>query len=180
MFKTPNSDGKVNVRGNVVVIVIVLVMGIAALVTVLFKPAPMSSVEVAREKQLRVYQNADFATAEQIRQLSQEKIDEYIDVLNYVLRMRDSLSVMKNAEVAVSDAEYSIVEANQKLVITGLTQREAAARAKALQCIGRELSPIVDSLYDLAHQPIGEFPRDSTLIRERNLTFERYIAHIFD
>ncbi|MBK7090434.1 MAG: hypothetical protein IPH59_01730 [bacterium] len=180
MIKTPNSDGAMNVRGNVVVIVIVLVMGIAALVTVLFKPAPMSSVEVAREKQMQVYQNADFATADQIRQLPQEKIDQYIDVLNYVLRIRDSLSVMKNADVAVSDAEYSVAEANQKLVITGLTQREAAARAKALQYIGRDLSPVVDSLYELVHRPMPMFPQDSILIRERNLTFERYIAHIFD
>lgn len=180
MIKTPNSDGAMNIRGNVVVIVIVIVMGIAALVTVLFKPAPMSSVEVAREKQLRVYQNADFATADQIRQMPQEKLDEYIDILNYILRVRDSLSVMKDAEVAVSDAEYSIAEANQKLVITGLTQRETAARAKALQAVGRGLSPVVDSLYELAHRPMPEFPQDSVLIRERNLTYERYIAQIFD
>ncbi len=180
MIKTPNTGAAMNVRGNLVVIVIVVVMGIAALVTVLFKPAPMSSIEVARQKQLLVYQNSDNTPAEQLTQLPQERLDAYIEILNYILRMRDSLSIMSKTDVAVGDGEYSIGEANQKLVITGLTQREAAARAKAQQAIGASLTPIVDSLYDLVHQPMPMFPQDSTLIRERNLKFERYCGQIFE
>ncbi len=169
-----------NVRGNLIVIVIVIVMGIAALVTVLFKPAPMSSIEVARQKQSLVFGNLDSTPADKLTLMPQDKLDAYIEILNYILRMRDSLSIMSKTDVAVGDGEYSIGEANQKLVITGLTQREVAARAKAQQAVGAGVRPIVDSLYDLVHQPMPMFPQDSTLIRERNLKFERYCGQIFE
>lgn len=178
MFKTPNSGAAMNVRGNLVVIVIVIVMGIAALVTVLFKPAPMSSIEVARQKQLLVFGNLDSTPTEKLKLVPQESLDVYIELLNYILRMRDSLSMMSQANVAASDIEYSIDEANQKLAITGLSQRETAARAKARQVAGGSVAPIVDSLYDLVHQPMPKFPEDSILIRERNLTFGKYIEQI--
>ncbi len=179
MIKTPDSGTAVNIRGNRVVISIVLVMGIAALLTILFKPSPMSSIEVARQKQLLVYQNLDSTPAGQLKLLPQDRLDAYIEMLNYILRMRDSLNVASRSEVVVGGSEYSIDEANQKLVITALSQREAAARAKALQVVGAILTPMVDSLYDLVHQPMPMFPQDSTVIRERNLKFERYSAEIF-
>ncbi len=94
MIKTPNTGATMNVRGNLVVIVIVIVMGIAALVTVLFKPAPMSSIEVARQKQLLVFGSLDSAAADKLTVVPQDRLDAYIDMLNYILRMRDSLSVM--------------------------------------------------------------------------------------
>ncbi len=178
MFKTPDSGATMNVRGNLVVIVIVVVMGIAALLTVLFKPAPMSSIEVARQKQLLVFGDLNSTPSEKLAAMSQEGLDSYIGLLNYILRMRDSLSIMNRADVAVGDVEYSIDEANQKLTITGLSQRETAARAKARHAAGANTTPLVDSLYELVHQPMPKFPEDSILIRERNLTFGRYIEQI--
>lgn len=180
MIKTPNTGATVNVRGSVVVMVVLVAMGMAALATVLFKPAPMSSIEVVGQKQLLVYHNADVTSAEQLKQMTQERLDSYIETLNYILRLRDSIYVIGHTDLAVGDTEYSIDEANQKLVITGLIQREAAAMAKALQSVGRNPSPAVDSLYELVHQPMPKFPNDSTLIRERNTTFERYVAQIFN
>jgi hypothetical protein len=180
VFHTPKPGDKVNVRGSIIVIAIIAVMMLAAIAVSLFKPLPMSTVEVARQKQLLVYRDADYCTADQLTQLTAESLDGYIEMLNYIIRINDSLAVLSRAGVAEADSEYSVAEANSKLAITGLSQREAAARAKALQLTGKNLSPLVDSLYQLVHQPMPSYPEQAVLLRERNLIFERYVAEIFD
>ena len=166
--------------GTVLVVLVVTVMAIAAIVTGVFKPRPMSSIEVARQKQLLVYNNSDYCTEEQLVQMPQDAIDAYIEMLNYVLRINDSLAILMNSNQVDPDSEYTIAEANTKLIITALSQRETAARARVLQITGRNASAAIDSLYDLAHKPMPVFPQDSTAIRNRNLDIERYARQIFD
>lgn len=180
MINSTHTGAAMHVRGSVIVIAVLVVMGIAALAVFLFKPRPMSALEVARQKQELVFWGSETRTDWQLENLTQGTLDSYIDMLNYILRLRDSLNVMGQTSVAVDDAEYSIEEANQKLVVTSLAQRETAARAKVLVAVGRLESSLIDSLYGLAHQPMPHFPEDSTLIRDRNLTFGRYVARIFE
>ncbi len=169
---------KVNVSGTILVIVIVATAGIIAIVMALVKPSPMSSVEVARQKQLEVYQNPDYCSQAELQQLSQETLEGYIGLLNYVIRIEDSLTHFGGFPLADTDSEYTLAEANQRLVIVGLAQRGESARAKAEKVIGHNLSPAIDSLYELVHQPMPMFPEDSVAIRTRNLTIERYEAII--
>ena len=180
VFHIPKAGGKVNVRGASVVIALIALMILAAIAVSYFKPRPMSAVEVARQKQLIIFRDADYCTAEQLSQMTTESLDNYIDMLNYIIRINDSLTVLSRAGVAEADSEYTVAEANAKLAITGLTQRETAARARVLQLAGKNQSPLVDSLYNLVHQPMPSYPDEAAALRERNLTFERYVAEIFD
>lgn len=179
-FHIPKAGDKVNVRGAVIVIAIIAFMVLAAIGVSLFKPVPMSSVEVARQKQLTIYKDADFCSAEQLANMNQASLDDYIGMLNYIIRISDSLSVLGRTGIADADSEYTVAEANSKLAITGLSQREAAARAKALQLTGKKQTALVDSLYLLVHKPMPSYPAEAALLRERNLSFERYVAEIFD
>ncbi|MGB5106235.1 MAG: hypothetical protein WBP42_05920 [Candidatus Zixiibacteriota bacterium] len=176
----PKPGDKVNVRGTVVVIGIIAVMALAGIGVSLFKPQPMSAVEVARQKQMIVFGVADFCAPAQLAQMPAESLDGYIEMMNYIIRIGDSLTVLGKTDVAAADSEYTVGEANAKLTITGLAQRESGARAKALQLAGKNESPLVDSLYQLAHQPMPSYPEEAALLRERNLTIERYVREIFD
>ncbi len=49
-----------------------------------------------------------------------------------------------------------------------------------MQIIGTNSTAAIDSLYEMVHHPMPVYPQDSTLIRERNLKFERYSAQIFE
>lgn len=180
VFHAPRPGDKVNVRGAAVVITIVALMVLAAIAVSLFKPQPMSAVEVARQKQLIALRDADYCSAEQLSQMTTGALDNYIAMLNYIIRINDSLTVFSRVGVAEADSEYTVAEANAKLAITGLTQRETAARARVLQLAGKSRSPLVDSLYDLVHQQMPSYPDEAAALRKRNLTFERYVAEIFD
>lgn len=162
------------VSGKTLVIVIVSFIVVMAIVMPMIKPDPMSSIEVARQKQQIIYGNRDSVPTTELAKLSADSLDHYIEMLNYMIRIEDSMSYLGKALVVDSDQEYTLAEANAKLVITFLAQRKVGADAKARELAGQTNSPFVDSLYQLVHRPMPFFPDDSVLIRQRNLEFERY------
>ncbi len=119
------------INGNYIVVGFLILLVAIGIAVAIYNPQPPSPVDVAMAKLTELKDTAGMASRDFLQQLPRPRLDEYIDMLNYQIRLRDSLAV--SADTA------------------SLARRRFAAQARASHLLGYTDSPLLDTLYVAAH-----------------------------
>lgn len=121
------------INGNYIVVGFLILLIAIGMAVAIYNPQPPSPVDVAMAKLTELKDTAGMVSRDFLRQLPRPRLDEYIDMLNYQIRLRDSLAVTTDT--------------------ASLARRRFAAQARASYLLGYGDSPLLDTLYVAAHDP---------------------------
>jgi len=121
------------INGNYIVVGFLLLLVAIGIAVAIYNPQPPSPVDIAMAKLTELKDTAGVVSRNFLQQMPRPRLDEYIDILNYQLRLRDSLTVSTDT--------------------SSLARRRFAAQARASQLLGYTDSPLLDTLYEAAHDP---------------------------
>lgn len=152
------------IKGKLLVAAFLVLLAAIATTAALYQPHPPAAGEIAMNKQVELFGSARFFTRSEVDALPPAQRDALIDMLNYGLRIQDSLAVSSIRQTAAA---------------LSLNHREAAMRARLLQILGRKASPVVDSFYNLVHQPVTP-DADNSKAAEREALLERFQREVLE
>lgn len=121
------------INGNYIVVGFLILLVAIGIAVAIYNPQPPSPVDVAIAKLTELHDSAGSVSRDFLQQLPRPRLDEYIDMLNYQIRLRDSLAVVTDT--------------------VSLARRRFAAQARASHLLGYTDALMLDTLYVAAHDP---------------------------
>lgn len=141
------STGVATTRGKYLVIGLLAFLVLLVILLVILRPGPITPLEAALVRQQQVFPADQQPPKQLLERLSQEDLESYIDLLNYRIRIADSLAMFRATSPTTAYPSSAI---ERRLL--DLSLRDRATDLKVRGLLSGELTSLVDSAYRLAHQ----------------------------
>ena len=153
MLSVVRMDGTVSTsvattRGKYLVIGLLAFLVLLVLLLVILRPGPITPLEAALVRQQQVFPADQQPSRELLETLSKEHLESYIDLLNYRIRIADSLAMFR----ATASAATASPSGNIERMLLDLSLRDRVTDLKVRALLNGELTLLVDSVYAIAHQ----------------------------